>query len=207
MDWGDIGTLTPGTYAQDKTGATITPGWKVLDARAASSCRAMARPARRRRRRQLRPVRLVRRLVGRHQRASPKENQDAAYDFLSYMSARPSPARMSHWARPATTRTGPRTSRTSSRGSTPASARPPPRTTSAPSSPASRTRTWSSTCDPVDQALPAGRARYSGVPVPRRRARCSGRGQAIADGWNAISDEAGREAQLAAYVASLGVQR
>ena len=32
-------------------------------------------------------------------------------------------------------------------------------------------------------------------------------GQAIADGWNAISDEAGREAQLAAYVASLGVQR
>ena len=32
MDWGDIGTLTPGTYAQDKTGATITPGWKqVLD--------------------------------------------------------------------------------------------------------------------------------------------------------------------------------
>ena len=25
MDWGDIGTLTPGTYAQDKTGATITP--------------------------------------------------------------------------------------------------------------------------------------------------------------------------------------
>ena len=32
-------------------------------------------------------------------------------------------------------------------------------------------------------------------------------GQAIADGWNAISDEAGKEAQLAAYVASLGVQR
>ena len=26
MDWGDIGTLAPGTYAQDKTGATITPG-------------------------------------------------------------------------------------------------------------------------------------------------------------------------------------
>jgi len=32
MDWGDIGTLTPGTYSQDKTGATITPGWtQVLD--------------------------------------------------------------------------------------------------------------------------------------------------------------------------------
>src|SRR5215211_5873038 len=32
MDWGDIGTLAPGTFAEDKTGATITPGWKqVLD--------------------------------------------------------------------------------------------------------------------------------------------------------------------------------
>ena len=32
MDWGDVGTLAPGTYAQDKTGASITPGWKqVLD--------------------------------------------------------------------------------------------------------------------------------------------------------------------------------
>ena len=32
MDWGDIGTLAPGTYVQDKTGAMITPGWKqVLD--------------------------------------------------------------------------------------------------------------------------------------------------------------------------------
>jgi multiple sugar transport system substrate-binding protein len=31
--------------------------------------------------------------------------------------------------------------------------------------------------------------------------------QAIADGWNAITDEAGKDAQLAAYVASLGVQR
>ena len=27
MDWGDIGTLALGTYAQDKTGAVITPGW------------------------------------------------------------------------------------------------------------------------------------------------------------------------------------
>ena len=27
LDWGDIGTLALGTYAQDKTGAVITPGW------------------------------------------------------------------------------------------------------------------------------------------------------------------------------------
>jgi multiple sugar transport system substrate-binding protein len=31
--------------------------------------------------------------------------------------------------------------------------------------------------------------------------------KAIADGWNAITDEAGKDKQLAAYVASLGVQR
>ena len=31
--------------------------------------------------------------------------------------------------------------------------------------------------------------------------------QAITDGWNAITDEAGKDKHLAAYVASLGVQR
>jgi multiple sugar transport system substrate-binding protein len=32
MDWGDIGPLSTGTYVQDKFAATITPGWKqVLD--------------------------------------------------------------------------------------------------------------------------------------------------------------------------------
>ena len=35
----------------------------------------------------------------------------------------------------------------------------------------------------------------------------AGAEQAIADGWNAITDEAGKDKQLAAYVASLGVQR
>ncbi len=70
MDWGDIGTLTPGTYAQDKTGATITPGWKQVLDRADRQARAVRRDhlPERRRRRQLRPVRLVRRLVRRRQR-------------------------------------------------------------------------------------------------------------------------------------------
>ena len=35
----------------------------------------------------------------------------------------------------------------------------------------------------------------------------AGTEQAIADGWNAITDEVGKDKQLAAYVASLGVQR
>ena len=35
----------------------------------------------------------------------------------------------------------------------------------------------------------------------------AGTEQAIADGWNEITDEAGKDKQLAAYIASLGVQR
>jgi len=35
----------------------------------------------------------------------------------------------------------------------------------------------------------------------------AGTEQAISDGWNSITDEAGKDKQLAAYVASLGVQR
>jgi multiple sugar transport system substrate-binding protein len=35
----------------------------------------------------------------------------------------------------------------------------------------------------------------------------AGTEQAIADGWNGITNEAGKDKQLAAYVASLGVQR
>ena len=148
MDWGDIGTLTPGTYAQDKTGATITPGWKEVLDRASGKlvpCDGTTCPnavdgvnyA---------PFASFGGWSGAINAASPKENQDAAYDFLSYMSA---PAQSGEDVTLGKTGYNPyRTShsRTSSRGSTPASARPPPRTTSAPSSPASRTRTWSSTC-------------------------------------------------------------
>ena len=89
MDWGDIGTLAPGTYAQDKTGATITPGWKqVLDRASGKLVPATPRPART-------PStasttrRSPRSAAGpaRSTPQSPKANQDAAYDFLSYMSA------------------------------------------------------------------------------------------------------------------------
>ena len=77
MDWGDIGTLTPGTDAQDKTGATIT-----ARARTRSGIgRPQARPVRchhlpeRGRWRQLRPVWGVRRLVGRGQRLGPRRQR------------------------------------------------------------------------------------------------------------------------------------
>jgi multiple sugar transport system substrate-binding protein len=89
MDWGDIGTLTPGTYAQDKTGATITPGWKQVLDRASGklvACDANTCPnavdgvnyA---------PFASFGGWSGAINAASPKANQDALYDFLSYMSA------------------------------------------------------------------------------------------------------------------------
>ena len=89
MDWGDIGTLTPGTYAQDKTGATITPGWKeVLDRSSgklvpcdATTCPNAVDGV------NYAPFASFGGWSGAVNAASPKENQDAAYDFLSYMSA------------------------------------------------------------------------------------------------------------------------
>ena len=77
MDWGDIGTLAPGTYAQDKTGATITPGWKQVLDRVDRQARRVRRDdlPERGRRRELRAVRLVRRLVGRDQRRQRPEGQ------------------------------------------------------------------------------------------------------------------------------------
>ena len=89
MDWGDVGTLAPGTYAQDKTGATITPGWKQVLDRATGKlvpCDATTCPnavdgvnyA---------PFGSFGGWSGAVNAKAPKAQQDAAYDFLSYMSA------------------------------------------------------------------------------------------------------------------------
>ena len=91
MDWGDIGTLTPGTYAQDKTGATITPGWKeVLDRSTgklvpcdATTCPNAVDGV------NYAPFASFGGWSGAINAAAPKPNQDAAYDFLSYMSSPP----------------------------------------------------------------------------------------------------------------------
>src|SRR4029078_3859584 len=91
MDWGDIGTLAPGTFAQDKTGATITPGCnKVLDRATGKlvACDATTCPnavdgvnyA---------PFASFGGWSGAVNAQSPKAQQDAAYDFLSYMSSPP----------------------------------------------------------------------------------------------------------------------
>ena len=210
MDWGDIGTLTPGTYAQDKTGATITPGWKeVLDRSSGKlvACDGTTCPnavdgvnyA---------PFASFGGWSGAINAASPKEQQDAAYDFLSYMSA---PAQSG--VDVTLGKTGYNPYRTSH---------------------FSNIQPW------LDAGLSQAAAEnYLGaiqsslenknmvldmrIPLTKRYQQdvldtavsqylaneldATATGQAIADGWNAISDEAGKEAQLAAYVASLGVER
>jgi multiple sugar transport system substrate-binding protein len=210
MVWGDIGTLTPGTYAQDKTGATITPGWKQVLDRATGklvACDATTCPnavdgvnyA---------PFASFGGWSGAINAKSPKANQDAAYDFLSYMSSPKisgqdvtlgktgyNPYRTSHFT---------------------------------------NMQPW------LDAGLSQGAAEnYLGaikaslqnknmvldlrIPLTKRYEQdvldtavsqylakeldAAGAEQAIADGWNAITDEVGKDKQLAAYVASLGVQR
>ncbi|HEV7810270.1 MAG TPA: extracellular solute-binding protein [Candidatus Limnocylindrales bacterium] len=210
MDWGDIGTLTPGTYAQDKTGATITPGWKQVLDRASGklvACDATTCPnavdgvnyA---------PFASFGGWSGAINAKAPKANQDAAYDFLSYMSSPKisgvdvtlgktgyNPYRTSHFT---------------------------------------NMQPW------IDAGLSQAAAEnYLGaikaslenknmvldmrIPLTKRYEQdvldtavsqylakeldAAGAEQAIADGWNAITDEVGKDKQLAAYVASLGVKR
>ena len=210
MDWGDIGTLTPGTYAQDKTGATITPGWKeVLDRSSGklvpcdgTTCPNAVDGV------NYAPFASFGGWSGAVNAASPKANQDAVYDFLSYMSSPAisgldvtlgktgyNPYRTSHF---------------------------------------SNIQPW------IDAGLSQAAAEnYLGaiksslenknmvldlrIPVTKRYQQdvldtavsqylakeldAAATEQAIADGWNAITDEAGKDKQLAAYVASLGVER
>ena len=129
MDWGDIGTLTPGHLRAGQDRRDDHAGLEGSPRPRDRQARALRRDdlPERRRRRQLRPVRLVRRLVGRGQRGRPEGEPGRRLRLpVVHERAGASRAWTSRSARPATTRTGRRTSRTSSRGSTPASARPPP---------------------------------------------------------------------------------
>ncbi len=210
MDWGDIGTLAPGTYAQDKTGATITPGWtQVLDRASgklvpcdATTCPDAVDGV------NYAPFASFGGWSGAVNAAAPAANQDAVYDFLSYMS---SPAISG--VDVTLGKTGYNPYRTSQ---------------------FSNIQPW------IDAGLSeAAATNYLGaikaslenknmvldmrIPQTKRYQQDvldtavaqylageldeAGAEQAIADGWNAITDEVGKDQQLAAYVASLGVQR
>jgi multiple sugar transport system substrate-binding protein len=210
MDWGDIGTLAPGTFAENKTGATITPGWKQVLDRATGklvACDATTCPnavdgvnyA---------PFASFGGWSGAINAQSPKANQDAAYDFLSYMS---SPAISGVDVTLGKTGFNPyRTSQFTNiqpwldAGLSQAAAENYLGAIKASLTNANMvldlriplTKRYEQ--DVLDTAL----AQYLAKELD-----ASATEQAIADGWNAITDEAGKDKQLAAYVASLGVQR
>jgi multiple sugar transport system substrate-binding protein len=210
MDWGDIGTLTPGTYAQDKTGATITPGWKeVLDRSSGklvpcdgTTCPNAVDGV------NYAPFASFGGWSGAVNAASPKENQDAVYDFLSYMSSPAisgldvtlgktgyNPYRTSHFSNiqpwldaglsqaAAENYLGAIKSSLENKNMV-LDLRIPV------------TKRYQQ--DVLDTAVSQYLAKELDAPATE---------QAIADGWNAITDEAGKDKQLAAYVASLGVER
>jgi multiple sugar transport system substrate-binding protein len=210
MDWGDVGTLAPGTFAQDKTGATITPGWKQVLDRATGKlvpCDATTCPnavdgvnyA---------PFGSFGGWSGAVNAKAPAANQDAAYDFLSYMSAPAqssvdvtlgktgfNPYRTSHF-----TNTAPwlaaglsQTATDNYLGAIKTSLdnknfvldlRIP------------QTKQYEQ--DVLDTAI----AQYLAKELNEADTE-----QAIADGWNAITDQVGKDKQLAAYVASLGIKK
>jgi multiple sugar transport system substrate-binding protein len=210
MDWGDIGTLAPGTFAENKTGATITPGWKqVLDRTTGKlvACDATTCPnaidgvnyA---------PFASFGGWSGAVNAKSPKANQDAAYDFLSYMS---SPAISSVDVTLGKTGFNPyRTSHFTNiqpwldAGLSQAAAENYLGAIKASLTNANMvldlriplTKRYEQ--DVLDTALAQYLAKETDAAATE---------QQIADGWNGITDEAGKDKQLAAYVASLGVQR
>ena len=208
MDWGDIGTLTPGTYAQDKTGATITPGWKeVLDRASGNSRRdgttcptpstASTTP------------RSPRSAAGRAPSTRPPPRRTRTPPTTSVVHERPAqsgedvtlgktgynPYRTSHFSniQPWLDAGLSQAAAENYLGAIQSS--------------------LENTNMVLDMRIPLTKRYQQDVLDTAVSQYLAGEldaaaaGQAIADGWNAISDEAGREAQLAAYVASLGVQR
>ncbi len=210
MDWGDIGTLAPGTYVQDKTGSTITPGWKETldrDTGKLVPCDATTCPnavdgvnyA---------PFASFGGWSGAINAASPAVNQDAAYSFLSYMSA-PAQANVDVTLG----KTGYNPYRTSQFENiqpwVDAGLSKDAATDYLGAIKASLTnknmildmripQTKQYQQDVLDTAV----SQYLAGELDE-----AGTEQAIADGWNAITDQVGKDKQLAAYVASLGVQR
>jgi multiple sugar transport system substrate-binding protein len=210
LDWGDVGTLAPGTYAQDKTGAVISPGWKqVLDRSTgklvpcdATTCPDAVNGVNHA------PFAAFGGWSGAVNAKSPKAQQDAAYDFLSYMSA---PAQSSVDVTLGKTGFNPyRTSQFTNSGPWLAAGLSQAATDNylgaikdSLSNPnfvldlrIPQTKQYEQ--DVLDTAI----AQYLAKQLDE-----AGTEQAISDGWNQITNQVGKDKQLAAYVASLGVQK
>jgi multiple sugar transport system substrate-binding protein len=224
LDWGDIGTLQVGTYANGKTGATITPGWKeVLDRTTGKlvPCDATTCP---------KAVDGVNYApfasyggwsgaLNAHAVNPPtdqagqdalKKQQDAAYAFLAYMSSPPisgedvtigktgyNPYRTSHFENKAPwLKVGlSDASVTNYLGAIKASLQNPNMVLDLR---IPLTQQYEGSGTVLDTALAQYLAGEIDVDATMKQ---------VADGWNAITDKGGRDKQLAAYVASLAVNR
>ena len=213
IDWGDIGTLAldPATSTvQDKVGAVITPGWKETLDRASGKlvpCDATACP---------KAVNGVNYAPfasfggwsGAINAATTKEKKDAAYAFLAYMSA---PAQSSVDVTLGKTGFNPyRTSHFENLApwkavgmSDAAAANYLGAIKNSLNSPnmildlrIPKTKEYEQ--DVLDKAV----SQYLAGELDVNQTM-----QQITDGWNAITDGQGRDSQLAAYTASLGIQR
>ena len=210
MDWGDIGTLAPGTFAQDKTGATITPGWKqVLDRTTgklvpcdATTCPNAVDGV------NYAPFGSFGGWSGAINAKSPAAQQDAAYDFLSYMSA---PAQSAVDVTLGKTGFNPyRTSQFTNTAPWLAAGLSQAATdnylgaikTSLENKNFVLDLRIPQTKQYEQDVLDTAIAQYLAKELDE-----AGTEQAIADGWNAITDQVGKDKQLAAYVASLGIKK
>ncbi len=210
MDWGDIGTLTPGTYAQDKTGATVTPGWtQVLDRATgklvpcdATTCPNAVEGV------NYAPFASFGGWSGAVNAAAPEAKKDAAYKFLSYMSA---PAQANIDVTMGKTGFNPyRISQFENLGPWEAAGLS---EAAATNYLAAIGNSLKSPNMVLDMRIPKTKQYEQDVLDQQTSAFLAGEQdtattmQNIADGWNQITDDEGRDAQLAAYNASLGVKR
>jgi multiple sugar transport system substrate-binding protein len=210
MDWGDIGTLALGTYAQDKTGAVITPGWSQTWDRAAGAlvpCDETTCPhavdgvnhA---------PFASFGGWSGAVNAAAPPERKDAAYAFLAYMS---SPAIANEDV--TLGKTGYNPYRISQFENDELWLAAGMSQGAADSYLGAIGDSLESPNMVLDLRIPRS-VQYEQVVLDQQvSSYIAGEQdeattmQNIVDGWNGITDEVGRDAQLAAYNASLGVER
>jgi multiple sugar transport system substrate-binding protein len=213
MDWGDVGTLAldPATSTvQDKVGAVITPGWtQVLDRASGNlvACDATTCPhavdgvnhA---------PFASFGGWSGAINAAASPEKKDAAYAFLAYMSA---PAQSSEDVTLGKTGFNPyRTSHFENREAWTAVGMSDAAAdnylgaieTSLQSPNMILDLRIPKTVEYEQVVLDKAVSQYIAGELTAQEAM-----QQIADGWNEITDREGRDKQLAAYTASLGVQR
>jgi multiple sugar transport system substrate-binding protein len=217
LDWGDIGTLVVAKdaatgefpYAKDKTGATITPGWKeVLDRTTgklvpcdATTCPNAVDGV------NYAPFASFGGWSGAVNAAASKVTQDAAFAFLAYMSSPAisaedvtlgktgyNPYRTSHftnmepWLKVGLSEAA----ATNYLGAIKASLNSPNMVLDMR---IPKTQQYQQVV--LDQALAEFIAGDDAATTEKK----------IVDGWNAITEAQGKDAQLAAYIASLGVQR